>query len=1623
MRMSESNVALSSAPPNRRHAWYAAIIVAVGMAAVFVLALAFSYYVTGSIVSPASVVLLLPVVGWILGFVLMARGDFEPGIHIALILMALAAPMTSFWVAGRGLVLGIGIGFAILFVATLALPPARAQWFIVLGVIAGLSTVVADVFGAPGRPTLLLPTLPGILLTFALLIALAVFVLINFKSYTLRIKLLLAFVLLALVSVGGVTFIASEAIRASLTENAARDLQTRAQAAAAAIGITMDRNVDRLITLSLDDRLRNEVASASDSYPADNAARAEMVQKNAAQWATESPQEPVVRNALNGPLANSLRQLALVFQGNQQILITDASGSVFAATEWLPEYNYANAAWWKNAFNDGRGALYIGEPEFDTRLGAYGIPIAVPIYAPGRERAVGVLHSMFALTALERALMLNSFGASGKIDLLFPQGLVLTPEGNFKNLSADDLAQLQAAYNQTLPTVNYRGEPRVASQGIVGVSDEQPEPYLRSRAWRTIATIDPQEALTLVEAGTRAALFAGILAIVMAILAALGLAQLLTRPILRLSDAAAQIQGGDYNARAPVESTDEIGALAVNFNSMTQKLQDTLEGLSQRVEERTLALQQLNDDLTANAGYLSALSDVSAGLFARQNLNELLSLTVERAGALMSTQHGFVFFQDPAEHDIVMRVGVGVYDDLIGTHAQRGVGLAGMVWQTGKTMVIDNYQTWEGRLPGTRRDALRAIVAVPLKRGAGVGNADDETIGVIGLAYTEQGRTFHSNQVGIMERFAQLASLALDNAQLYNSSEARVRELAALNSISQIVAKEKDLEPLAEQVGTEIAQIFATDIAYVAYSDAETRTIEFPFVMDNGARVELAPVPFGTGLTWQVIETGQPLLRNAMTEQEYARMGAVETGEGEAPSSLLSVPLTAGAHVVGMMSVQRAGAGHGFTPRDCDLMSTIATTVGVGIENARLAQATEHRLQELSALNRVSMILTSTDLLDARLAKVGRELHNIFRVSSVYIALYDAATNVIHMPFFMGEGQEFPIEPYTLGPGFTSHVLSTRAPLLINKDMAEQMRSLQALNAGDGEMNESYLGVPIALGDQLLGVIGLSDLPKNRFTASDLELLLTIASAVGASIQNAQLFAQTQDALAEAQRLAENARADGARIDALNRRLTREGWQKYLEAAAGELMYETAQSSLADTAAGTNGHGTDDTNGKKVAVPIVLRGETIGTIELDYDNPDAEWSTERQEIVSDVGETLGLVLDNARLFNESQRRVGELDALNRISQAVSTELDLESLLTTVGEQVRLIFDVENIYIALYDKQTQIITLPYFVNDNKRVQIEPIRFGEGLTSEIIRNRAPLLINKDTDVAGARLGAKVYGNRALSYLGVPILIGDDVIGVLSIQSTAHEGMFTQDNVHLLETICANLGTAIQSTQLYGAMEQEVQVRQRAEEEIKLSLKEKEILLKEIHHRVKNNLQIITSLLNLQSAQIKDAETLSMFRESQARVRSMALIHEKLYQSRDLARIDFDGYVRDLMIYLFRSYAANPDQIRTEIDTPNIYLGIDTAIPCGLIINELVTNTMKYAFPGGQRGHLYVGLHQHDDGNLTLKVVDDGIGFPESFDWRESDSLGLQLVSTLTSQLHGKMQVDGSHGASFLLTFPAQ
>lgn len=209
----------------------------------------------------------------------------------------------------------------------------------------------------------------------------------------------------------------------------------------------------------------------------------------------------------------------------------------------------------------------------------------------------------------------------------------------------------------------------------------------------------------------------------------------------------------------------------------------------------------------------------------------------------------------------------------------------------------------------------------------------------------------------------------------------------------------------------------------------------------------------------------------------------------------------------------------------------------------------------------------------------------------------------------------------------------------------------------------------------------------------------------------------------------------------------------------------------------------------------------------------------------------------------------------------------------------------------------------------------------------------------------------------------------------------------------------------------------------EQLQASLKDKEVILKEIHHRIKNNFQVVCSVLSLQSQYIKNNQVLDMFMEIQDRVRAMALIHEKLYQSQDVGRMDFAEYVENLVNGLFWSYGMDPNKVKLDINIEEVSLGVELTVPCGLIINELVSNSLKYAFPASWKGEgkIEISLVHNEDESLRLTVKDNGVGIPEDVDVGHTDTFGLELVTILAEdQLNGGVQLNRGEGTEFQIKF---
>ena len=314
-------------------------------------------------------------------------------------------------------------------------------------------------------------------------------------------------------------------------------------------------------------------------------------------------------------------------------------------------------------------------------------------------------------------------------------------------------------------------------------------------------------------------------------------------------------------------------------------------------------------------------------------------------------------------------------------------------------------------------------------------------------------------------------------------------------------------------------------------------------------------------------------------------------------------------------------------------------------------------------------------------------------------------------------------------------------------------------------------------------------------------------------------------------------------------------------------------------------------------------------------------------------------------------------------------------------------------------------------------------------------AILVIDPQTEIVYNvnQRGCEIYGFPREEFIGMSLesISKDTLRGKEKIRETLQAGdclsfetvQYRKDGSEMFLEINASVINYRGKTAILSINRDNSQ-RKLAELQIKKSLQEKEILLKEIHHRVKNNLQVISSLLDLQSDTLEDPETISVFRNSIDRIRSMALVHENLYRFGDLARINGSEYIHKLVEYFFDTYGGLAENVtpQVQIKAPSLSLDMDTAIPLGLILTELLSNALKHAFPAAREGEIHIQVST-TPGRLTLEVRDNGVGFPPGLDLRESKSLGMQLVTLLTQQVKGTLDLKGDNGTTVTVTLPYQ
>lgn len=726
----------------------------------------------------------------------------------------------------------------------------------------------------------------------------------------------------------------------------------------------------------------------------------------------------------------------------------------------------------------------------------------------------------------------------------------------------------------------------------------------------------------------------------------------------------------------------------------------------------------------------------------------------------------------------------------------------------------------------------------------------------------------------------------------------KVEELAVINSVQEGLVAQLNIDKIYELVGEKIRQIFNAQTIVIASFDRKTNFIEEKYSYENGDRTLLTPYQ-AIGFGKRLIESREVILVNKNVAEESKKYGSKTLG-GSPAKSLVFVPMIEGEQVTGLISLQNMDRENAFSDSDVSLLKTLANSMTVALKSAelfdetnRLLKETEQRTAELSVINSVQGGLAKELHMQGVYELVGDKLSEVMHTLDIDIRLFSPETNQVFYPYMRDRGEKIDVPPGEL-KGMSRYVYETHETLIINENLPDRMAEFGSFLIPGTQMEKSFMAVPILAGNKTLGMVSMSNYEKeNAFSDSEVRLLQTVVSAMSVALENARLFDETTRLLKETeQRTSElgvinsvqeglvremNTHAIfemvGDRICSLfpetqtmvirtfDQATGLEHWQYAIEKGvrlknetqpiiwANQQLLSTKKpfivnENYVETAKkyGSTGVSKGQSPKSAIFVPMIVGDDVKGSLSLQNIDKENAFSETDIRLLATVTNSMSVAIENARLFDETthllaqaKQRATELSTVNSISRALASKLDAHGLINLVGDQLKELFKANIVYLALLDKKTKIINFPYQYGDN----MPPMKLGKGLTSNIIVKGEPLLINKGVDEQTDQLGLQRIGIPAASYLGVPIPVGDEVIGVLSVQSTEHENRFNENDLRLLSTIASSVGVALKNAQLFEDVQQAKMEAEQASKIAEKANEAKSAFLSTVSHELRTPL----------------------------------------------------------------------------------------------------------------------------------------------------------------------------------------
>ncbi len=901
----------------------------------------------------------------------------------------------------------------------------------------------------------------------------------------------------------------------------------------------------------------------------------------------------------------------------------------------------------------------------------------------------------------------------------------------------------------------------------------------------------------------------------------------------------------------------DVRLLTTLTNSMSVALENA------RLFDETQRLLKETEERNAE---LAVINSIQQGIAAELDFQGIIDLVGDELRRLFNEADIGIYWYDQ-QANLVEYLYLYEHGERVAIPARppQPDGVMETLIKTRRPLILNNQTDLEAfgmkALPGTK--AGKALASVPI-----IGR--DRVLGGIGLENFERENAFGAAELRLLTTVAHSMGTALENARLFDETqrllketEERNAELAIINSVQEGLAMQLDFQGIVELIGEKVGGIFAADTTEVLMYDVDRDWISNTYYVDRGERIPLSDRPAPRpSLGFTVLDTRKPLILG--TSEEAAKYGAIRVprvgAEVDENESYLGVPILTGNKPIGLINVQSYQQ-NAYSQDDLRLLQTLANSMSVALENARLfdetqrlLKETEQRNAELAIINRVQEGLAAELDMQAIYDLVGDQIRDIFAAQSVIIVGHDKANERAEFHYVYSDSERVYPAPIAITETPMGQImLRDKKPVKLDTEADFRALKLQTIEGTQGN-SKSGLFVPLLVGNEVRWGISLQNREREyAFSDADVRLLTTLANSMSVALENARLFAETQHHAREMAALTEVGRDISATLDlptVLERIASHARELLAASDSAVFLLDETEQNMQAFVALGPiataikeytiqPGEGilgdvwqrgeaevlnvaNKDPRARQIPGTAVQSEEKMMVVPLlagrNVTGLMAVWRTEGNlfreielRFLEGLARQAAIAIENARLFDETQRlleetqqRNAELAVINSVQQGLVAELDIQAIYDLVGEQIRDIFDAQVVTLNRFDHALQRNIYCCAFEKGERLTIEPQPFTP-IIDNFIKQGQPLLLNEGVERFIAKGGATIAaGEMPRSFLAVPLWSGNQVSGSITLQDVDHEHAFTEADLRLLSTLAASTSVALESARLYNEME---------------------------------------------------------------------------------------------------------------------------------------------------------------------------------------------------------------------------